>query len=189
MWPCPHPRNPGRPGRASKGLTQPMLHRNHRPYCWHLHVLLDLSVARGGHCREGEKAAEKPVRWAQRGGRGAPGQRGGLGPELAGGGDSGRWGEQSLGTGPALGAGGEERDRTHWLHRLWTPGLEYPQIALKGPAPQRSRGPAPRQAGLIPRPRPRGRNPPVQQVGSRVPMCCSGPTGPNVSLAFGLSNQ
>ena len=71
-------------------------------------------------------------------------------------------GSRVSGTGPVLGAGGKERDRTHCLHRLWTPGLEYPQTALKGPAQQRSRGPAPRQAGLIPRPRPRGRNPPVQ---------------------------
>lgn len=52
-----------RPGFQRPNVpTQPMLHRNHRPYCWHLHVLPDLSVARGGHCREGEKAAEKPGR-------------------------------------------------------------------------------------------------------------------------------
>lgn len=60
-------------------------------------------------------------------------------------------GSRVSGTGPGLGAGGEEKDHTHCLHRLRTPGLEHPQTALKA---QRSRGPTPRQAGLIPRPRP-----------------------------------
>ena len=163
-----------RPGFQRPNVpTQPLLHRNHRPYCWHLHVLPDLSVARGGHCREGEKAAEKPVRWAQRGGRGAPGQRGGLGPELSGGGDSGRWGEQSFGHRACSGGGRKGKGP----HSLSPPSLDS-RTWVPADCSQR-----PRPAAL-PRPRPQAGWPdsPPPPPGQEPTCAVGGTTCPHVLL-------
>lgn len=57
----PHPRDPGGPGRASKGLKLPLSWGSTAAIgptaSTYLHVLPDLSVTGGGHCQEGEKAA------------------------------------------------------------------------------------------------------------------------------------